>query len=130
MGGLSIFRKNHVVRRFAPQEITLGYATSRYEDFVAMLNVQPLGPDALQAIPEGKRQFKRLKVFGDFQFTAADQSKGIPGDWLFYLGAWYECVSAVPWDHTMLAHCRAEFSAVAETESAQNLEPPSMEVFG
>lgn len=124
MGGLSIFRKKYTIRRFGPQEITSGYATAPYEDVVTLLNVQPLDPDELQALPEGERQFKRVKAFGDLQLTAADQSTGTPGDWLFYLGKWFKCVSAVPWDHTMLAHCRSEFAAVAETEPNLNLEPP------
>lgn len=124
MGGLRIFRKKYTVRRFSPQSIVGGYATADYEDMVALLNVQPLDPDELQALPEGERQYKRLKAYGDLQFTAADQSTGTPGDRLFYYGKWYKCVSAVPWDHTMLAHCKAEFSALTEADAQLNLEPP------
>ena len=124
IGGLRIFRKKYIIRRFEPQEIVKGYATATYEDVTTLMNVQPLDPDELQALPEGERQFKRLKAFGDLILTAADQDTGIPGDWLFYCGKWYKCVSSVPWDHTMLAHCRSEFSAVGETDPALNLEPP------
>lgn len=124
MGGLNIFRRKYTVRRFGPQIVVEGYATAPYEDVVTLLNVQPLDPDELQALPEGERQFKRLKAFGDLQLTAADQDAGVPGDWLYYLGRWYKCVSAVPWNHTMLSHCRSEFVAVAESDAALNLEPP------
>ena len=72
MGGPTIFRREYTVRRFKPQTIVRGYATSPYEDVVTNLNVQPLSPDELQALPEGERQFKRLKTFGDLQLTAAD----------------------------------------------------------
>ena len=56
-------------------------------------------------------------------------STGCRGDWLFYrgnmdpVGHWYECVSSLGWDHTMLAHCRSEFVQVADSES-YGLEPP------
>jgi hypothetical protein len=32
-------------------------------------------------------------------------------------GHWYECVSSVGWDHTMLGHCRSEFVQVSEAEA-------------
>lgn len=121
MGGLSIFRKPYTIRRFGEQEIISGYATSSYEDLTAILNVQPLSADELQALPEGERQIKRLKSFGDFEFRAADQKAGTPGDWLYYYGQWYKCVSSLIWDHTMLCHCNAEFVAVSETDSSFGL---------
>lgn len=128
MGGLNIFRRKYAIRRFGEQKIVNGFPVTPFTDSVAMLNVQPLEPDEMQALPEGERQFKRLKTYGDLQLTAADQQRGTPGDWLYYYGRWYKCVSAVPWDHTMLAHCQAEFAAVAETEPAANTAPPTVEV--
>lgn len=126
--GLNIFRKKYVMRRFDKQKIVDGFPVTPFTDSVVMLNVQPLEPDEMQALPEGERQFKRLKTYGDFQFTAADQMSGVIGDWLYYYGRWYKCVSAVPWDHTMLAHCQAQFVATAETEPAGNRQPPTVEV--
>lgn len=124
IAGPTLFRRKYIVRRFKPQKVVGGYAISDYEDVVTLLNVQPLKPDEVQALPEGERQFKQLKAFGDLLLTAADQATGTPGDWLFYYGRWYKCVSSTPWDHTTLSHCRSEFSAVAETEHELNLEPP------
>ena len=125
MGGLNIFRRKYTVRRFGPQEdVPGGYTTAPYEDVVTLLNVQPLSTKELLALPEGERSTKRVKAFGDLQLTAADQYQGIPGDWLFYRGSWYKCVSALPWDHTMLAHCRSEFAIIPEGELPDNVEPP------
>lgn len=130
--GLTIFRREFVVRRFGEEEIIDGYGTSPYKDTVEVLNVQPLSADELQALPEGERKAKRMKAFSDFVFSTADQSTGRRGDWLFYrgnmdpVGHWYECVSSLGWDHTMLAHCRSEFVQVAESES-YGLEPPVAE---
>lgn len=127
--GLTIFRREFVVRRFGKEEIVDGYGTAPYKDTVEVLNVQPLSADELQALPEGERKTKRMKAFSDFLFNTADQSTGCRGDWLFYrgnmdpVGHWYECVSSLGWDHTMLSHCRSEFVQVAEAES-YTLEPP------
>lgn len=125
MGGLKIFRRKYTVRRFGPQEdVPGGYTTAPFEDVVTSLNVQPLSTKELMALPEGERSTRRVKAFGDLQLTTSDQYQGIPGDWLFYRGAWYKCVSSLPWDHTLLAHCRSEFVMVPESELPFNMEPP------
>lgn len=126
MAGLGIFRKNYIVRRFGKQEVVKGYMTAPYQDFEVSLNVQPQQPHETKAAPEGERQFKKLKSFGDFQFTASDQHKGVQGDWLYYNGNWYCCISAVPWDHTLLHHNKTEWGAVGETELEEFLEVPVM----
>lgn len=118
MSGLGIFRRNFTIRRFGKEEIVDGYGHTSYEDSEVALNVQPLSADELQALPEGERRTKRLKAYGDFTFTTADQSTGRRGDWLLYYGHWYECVSSLGWDHTILRHCKSEFVEIPEAEVA------------
>ena len=43
--GLTIFRREFVVRRFGKEEIVDGYGTAPYKDTVEVLNVQPLSAD-------------------------------------------------------------------------------------
>ena len=124
MMSTDIFRKPCTIRRFSEQEIVRGHAVAGYTDTKTKLNVQPLSPDELQALPEGERSIKRVKAFSDYPLTAADQYIGQPGDWLFYKGHWYECKSSVQWDHTPLAHFRSEFVIVPESELEENVEPP------
>ena len=129
---LNIFKRAFIVRRFGEQSIVHGYGVAAYEDITVMLNVQPLSKDELQALAEGEQKTKRMKAFGSFMFTASDQSTGKRGDWLFYQGSmdpeghWYECVSALGWDHTMLSHCRSEFVLVSEAE-ARRIPRPEQE---
>lgn len=123
--GLGIFRRAFVIRRFDKENIIDGYSVAAFHDEITSLNVQPLSKDELQSLPEGERRIKRMKAFGDLVFTTADQSSGRRGDWLFYRGNmdpeghWYECVSSLGWDHTMLSHCRSEFVQVSEAESGR-----------
>lgn len=107
---LNFFKKGYTVRRFSPQTLVEGIMVSGgYKDTPVKLNVQPLNPDKVAALPEGDRKVKRLKAFGSYQLSAADPTSQTQGDYLHYNGAWYECVSATPWDHTPLRHCEAEF---------------------
>lgn len=129
--GFGIFKREFVVRRFGDEKIINGYGVASYSDTTARLNVQPLSKDEIQALPEGEQKTKRMKAFGDLVFTSADQSTGRRGDWLFYQGSidpeghWYECVSSIGWDHTMLSHCRSEFVLVSEAESRRVPRPKS-----
>lgn len=130
--GIGIFRRKFVVRRFGEEATVDGYGVAPYSDTTAFLNVQPLSKDELKTLPEGEQRTKRMKAFGDLVFTTADQSTGRRGDWLFYQGKmdqaghWYECVSSLGWDHTMLGHCRSEFVLVAEAE-ARRVPLPSID---
>ena len=123
--GLGIFRRPFVIRRFGEETVVDGYGVASYSDEVAFLNVQPLMKDELRSLPEGIVRTKRLKAFGDLVFTTADQTTGRRGDWLYYKGKmdtdghWYECVSSIGWDHTMLGHCRSEFVQVSESEASR-----------
>ena len=86
--------------------------------------VTGLSADDLKALPEGLRQTKRLKAWGAVKLTAGDQQTGQFGDWLYYDGRWYECVSCVTWNHTILGHYRSEFCLVDGSVAKKNLEPP------
>ena len=133
--GMGIFRRAFVIRRFGAENIVNGYGIAQYRDEIATLNVQPLSKDELSALPSGVNRVKRMKAFGDLVFTTADQTAGKRGDWLWYQGKmdpeghWYECVSSLGWDHTMLGHCRSEFVLVSDTES-KRMPKPSIKANG
>lgn len=132
--GLGIFRRSFTVRRFGEDAIVGGYAVSTYADTVTTLDVQPLSHEELQALPEGERATKRMKAFGDMVLTAADEETGRRGDWLYYRGKmdpeghWYQCVSSIGWDHTLLGHCRSEFVQVSAAEAARYGPPDASKV--
>ena len=110
---MNIFRKNYTIRRHEKQEIVNGYASSPYNEFEAMLNVQPMNDD-MQAHPEGDRIVRKVKSFGKDRITPADQYTVTQGDWLLYNGRWYECVMTVEWHATPLKHFYSEYTLVSE----------------
>ena len=111
---IGLFKKSYTVRRHEAQTIIRGHTASPFRDVILQLNVQPLAPDELMALPEGERTVKRLKSFGPDRLASSDEAEGIPGDRLFYKGRWYECMSSVEWDHTMLGHYRSEFTILPQ----------------
>lgn len=116
---IGLFKKQYTVRKFGTQTVKCGYAASPFTDKTIRLNVQPLSSDELMALPEGERTVKRVKSFGADMLNSANEYTGEPGDHLFYRGFWYECMSSVQWDHTMLGHYRSEFTIIREQD-----EPP------
>ena len=119
---IKLFKKPYTLRRYGEQTIEDGYASAPYSDAIIKLNVQPLTPDELMALPDGERTVKRIKSYGPDKLTSANEFEGIPGDWLFYNGYWYECTSSVMWDHTILRHYRSDFVLIPQCDQ---MSPPN-----
>ena len=134
---IGLFKRQYTVRLYEAQTIKDGYSSAPYADKVMRLNVQPLSPDDLMALPEGDRTVKRVKSIGPDKFNSADEFTGTPGAHLYYQGQWYECKSCVMWDHTILSHYRSEFVILPQSEQEEppeeetpQEEPPEEEVTG
>ena len=117
---IMLFKRPYTVRSYGSQTIKDGYASAPCSDSVKMLNVQPLGNDELQNLPEGDRTTKRVKAYGPDALTAADDYSGVPGDRLFYRGHWYECKASVLRDNTPIGQVRSDFVILPPAEQ----EPP------
>ena len=115
---IGLFKKPYTVRQHIPQTVVNGYATAPHTDTIMRLDVQPLTPDEMMALPEGDRTVKRVKTFGGDRLTSADEFSGTPGDLLFYEGYWYECTSSVMWNHTILRHYRSDFVIKPQRDQA------------
>ena len=124
---ITLFNKKYWVRRFGEQKEIRGYFTAGYSDFVASLNVHPLGSDQMQALPEGERRLKHLEAHGSDVLIVANQDTGVKGDLLLYDGEWYECTAAQKWDHTILSHLNYQFVLVPNdaARSADTQNPPT-----
>ena len=118
---IGLFKRRYTIRHYGPQAIVNGYASAPYTDMTARLDVQPLSADDLMALPEGERTVKRVKSYGPDKLISANEFSGTPADRLFYGGYWYECVSSVMWDHTILSHYKSEFTLLPQRDQE---EPP------
>ena len=110
---ITIFNRKHWVRRFGEQVNVKGFLKTTYQDMVVSIHVHPVGATTLQALPEGERMLERLEGHNcDTELYCANQSTGQKADLLYYHGNWYQCVSAVLWDHTILNHWNYQFTRV------------------
>jgi hypothetical protein len=126
---IRLFKKKYTIRRYDPQTIINGYAFASYTDFIVRLNVQPLTPDDLLALPEGERTVKRVKSYGPDQLQSADEFTGTPGDRLFYFGHWYQCMSSDFWHNTPLGHFQSDFVVLPQKEQEAPpapIQPPNL----
>lgn len=126
---ISIFNRKYWVRRFGEQKEVKGYLTTQNIDFVASIHVHPLGNDKVMALPEGERNVLRLEGHNSSPpLRAANQELNQKGDLLRYDGAWYECVSAQKYDHTLLSHYNYQFVIVPNDASKSiDVENPPTE---
>lgn len=125
---ITVFNREYWIRRFEAMQETRGYMYAPHKDFVASLHVHP-GQDSVSAQPEGARKITRLEGHGNQALQTANQKTGVKGDLLYYQGDWYECVSCVMWDHTMLSHYNYQFSLVPSDASGNNdLDPPRYKI--
>lgn len=118
---IRLFNKKYWIRHFEEQKEIRGYFTSGYSDFVADINIHPMGEDNINALPEGERRIKHLEGHGEVPLVTANQDENRKGDMVFYHGYWYECTSSQLWDHTVLSHYNYKF-VIIPNDSAGSYE--------
>lgn len=80
---MTMFKSTYILRRFSAANED---GCHPYEDFPVRLNVQSLNAKELQALPEGKRSFDRIKSFGKDEVHTVNQRTGTPADQLYCNG--------------------------------------------
>ena len=116
---IKLFKRWYVVRHYSAQKIVNGYAVANFEDDMQLLDVQPSPPNQMSSEDAGQRTNQRLTAYGHKKLQSTDQFSGTFGDHLFYNGLWYECMSCVWWNHTMLWHYQSQFDLCEKQD-----EPP------
>lgn len=120
-----IFKREHVLRHFGELGYKFGHETCPYTDSFFESDVQPVtrGNTMTEA---GAELSSRIKSWSDTELTPCDPEAKAKGDWLFFRGSWYQCVSSVKDDNTILSHWTSEFELVSESEPALLREPPTI----
>lgn len=122
---LKIWKHKYTLRRFEKQVDFNGYASSKFRDFTVILDVQPISSQKLNQ-PEGERTSTKIQSYGEFLVRSADARNGIQGDRLYFNGDWYECDSAVYYEHTPLRHCTATYFKITEAINRDELSAPKV----
>jgi hypothetical protein len=67
---------------------------------------QAASGQALQVLPDGKRNREAYKVFApiELDFTAADEERKVSGDRIIWEGKEYEVSAAAKWNNGLISH--------------------------
>lgn len=112
----SSFRKPlTIVRLDKPELLENGRFTEPKESqFVVNASVQPLRPTEMQALPEGRRGCRTVKVYSDEMLWMADQMTGQQADKFMWLGVWFEVVASDWYQSGVISHYRAYATEVTD----------------
>lgn len=120
---LGLWRKPRIVRRYEASEAKGGYAMpGGATDIVIKMDVQTLKKSHTTS-DDGDYTLQRVKAFSDDQVFTADQLTQKRADCLWFQGKWFECVSCILSENTVLKHYTSEFVQCLTQE-----EPPDEEV--
>jgi len=72
-------------------------------EFSFYASIQPLTPDEMQALPEGRRTLQAYNLFTDYLLQTGEAEDQMP-DCVVIDGEHYEVISVARWRTTRLAH--------------------------
>lgn len=81
--------------------------------FTIEASVQQLRPDEMQALPEGRRGCRTVKVYSDVQLHMPNQMTGQQADRFMWLGVWFEVVASDWYHNNVISHYRAYATEIA-----------------
>ena len=117
---LGLWRKKHIIRRFSGCiEVRDGYAIPEsYNDMIMLMDVQTTKKGHITD-ENGDYTLQRLKSFSDDEVMTASETEKRRADCLWFQGKWFECVSSILSENTVLRHYTSEWIQCLNQE-----EPP------
>jgi hypothetical protein len=70
-------------------------------------SVQPLRPEEMSLLPEGRRNSEAFRLYTATRLQAAKESTGVNADYVVIDGADYEVMSCVRWQNKVIPHYKA-----------------------
>ena len=117
---LGLWRKKHIIRRFnGCIEVRDGYAIPEsYNDMIMLMDVQTTKKGHITD-ENGDYTLQRLKSFSDDEVMTASEAEKRRADCLWFQGKWFECLSSILSENTVLRHYTSEWIQCLNQE-----EPP------
>lgn len=107
---LSSFRRPIKIWRYAEKPV-LGddgrYTIADPTEMSIQASVQPLKATEMDALPEGRRGCRAVKVYSDTELLMVDQQSGQQPDRFEWLGRMYEVVGCDAYQSNVINHYRA-----------------------
>lgn len=118
------FRNSYVLRHFADTENVRGREKYCYDESIVQADIQTSTRNNTMDT-EGANLTSRIKVWTDEQLTPTDEDSGQLGDWIYYSGRWFQCISSLLAGNTLISHWVSEFDLVPLTDPKSEI-PPSV----
>ena len=124
---LGLWRKKHTIRRFnGCMEVQDGYAIPEsYNDIIILMDVQTTKKGHVTD-ESGDYTLQRLKAFSDDEVMTASEAEKRRADCLWFQGKWFECVSSILSENTVLKHYTSEWIQCL-TQEEQPIDPDQTE---
>lgn len=114
----SSFRRPIKIWRYAEKPV-LGddgrYTIADPKEMSIQASVQPLKATEMDALPEGRRGCRAVKVYSDMELLMVDQQSGQQPDQFEWLGRRYEVVGSDAFQSGVINHYRAYAVEVTKT---------------
>ena len=114
----SSFRRPIKIWRYAEKPV-LGddgrYTIADPTEMSIQASVQPLKATEMDALPEGRRGCRAVKVYSDMELLMVDQQSGQQPDQFEWLGRRYEVVGSDAFQSGVINHYRAYAVEVTKT---------------
>lgn len=116
------FRKPYTLRHFGEAETVRGRERYKFEESIVHADIQTSTRNNTMDT-EGATLTSRIQVWTDEQITPTDQECGQLGDWIYYSGRWFQCISSLFAGNTLISHWVSEFDFVPLTDPQAKLLP-------
>lgn len=116
------FRNPYVLRHFGDAEIVRGREKYTFEEDIIQADIQTSTRNNTMDI-EGADLTSRIKMWTDEQITPTDEDSGQLGDWIYYSGRWFQCISSLFAGNTLISHWVSEFDIVPLTDPKAEILP-------
>lgn len=104
---LDVFRQDLTVTRQQPGQYVDGiFQPGTTETLTVRASVQPVSPDDVQLLPEGKRNRQAFTLYSDAEINVADDQTTTAGDRVDIDGDTYQATARQPWQNSIIPHYR------------------------
>jgi hypothetical protein len=71
------------------------------------MSVQPLRVDEMDALPEGRRNSRAVKIYSDDELLPAEQTTGQNADFITWQGKQWEVIGCDPYQMGVISHYKS-----------------------
>lgn len=106
---MSSFRKPFPVKRTEPGDYDDGgnWVEGSETNLTLYMSIQPLRVDEMDALPEGRRNSRAVKIYSGDELYPAEQTAGQNADFVTWQGKQWEVIGCDPYQMGVISHYKS-----------------------